>query len=44
MYQAADRGRQLLQNVTCPALEADVTDFSDQLLKVNNDTTAELKR
>ena len=44
MFQCVEKGKQLLQKVTCPALESDVTDFADQLLKINNDTASELKR
>ncbi len=44
MYQAVDSGRQLLKNVNCQALEADVTDFAENLLQLNNNTAAELKK
>lgn len=44
MYQCVDKGKQLLQKMVCPSLEADVADFSEQLLRINNDTNTELKR
>ncbi len=44
LQQAAERGRQLLSGVTCAALDADVTDFSEQLVRINNDNASELKR
>ena len=44
MYQVIDKGRQLLQSISCPALESDVGDFADSWIQLNNKTDAELKR
>lgn len=44
VLQVLDRGRYLLQGVTCPALEAEVTECTNHWVKVNNDTDAKLKK
>ena len=44
MYQTVDRGRQLVQGVSCPTLDSDVTEFSEHWVQLNNDVDAELKR
>ena len=38
------RGRRLLQAVTCPALEADITSLNDQWVQLASNTGTEIKR
>ena len=44
MQRVVGRGRRLLQAVSCPALEADVTGLADRWLQVTSDTAAHITR
>ena len=44
LYDVVDRGRQLLQGVTCPELDVELTEFADHWVQINTDTSAKLKR
>ena len=44
LYQAVDKGRALLQSVSCPALQYDVDDISDQVGRLNNNIDSNIKR
>ena len=44
MFQAVDRGRQLLKGVSCPALEVKVAEFADQWVTINNNTSQQLRK
>ena len=44
MYQALDRGRQLIQDVQCPELEDSLADFGEHWMQLNNGTSTKLKR
>ena len=44
MDQIIDKGRHLLQSITCPALESDIGDFTDIWIQFNNKIESELRR
>ena len=44
MQTITDRGRHLLQAVTCPALDGDIGEFTEKWLKINNDTAQQLSK
>ena len=44
MIKVVDRGHQLLQSVSCPALEGELADFAEHWVHVSNETDTELKR
>ena len=44
MYQVVDRGRALLQGLTCPQLETEVADFAEKWLNVTNEVSSQLKK
>ncbi len=44
LHQTLDKGRQLAQNVHCAALDSDITNLSGDLVKINIDNAAEIKR
>ncbi|XP_074656556.1 nesprin-1-like isoform X2 [Tubulanus polymorphus] len=44
MYQIVDKGRQLLQCLTCPSLETSLADFADSWVALTNQCAAEHKR
>jgi hypothetical protein len=44
VFQAVDRGKQILHSVSCPALEAAVTELADKWVELNTQLVHELKK
>ena len=44
LYDVVDRGRQLLQGMTCPRLDLELTEFADHWVQINTNISSKLKR